>query len=194
MFSWVGPFPAIPHWEGLVVSCPCKILVSNTASTLSIKKSGTPVRGLRSKSRPFVIAGKLAIAIFFHDRFIPMFQFSLRVKFLTAFFRVGFNVNDIERQSFTQGQCSGLHSQHCAPCAPYDSARTHRPARARGEGVPDLEEPTGSAARRIYRATPAGIRTLAAAKLKVARVIRRAVRGRYCQLSGFRAPFPAPLG
>jgi hypothetical protein len=33
-----------------------------------------------------------------------MFHFRLRVRFLTAFFRVVFGVNDIERQSFTQGQ------------------------------------------------------------------------------------------
>ena len=71
-FSWVGRFPAVPHWECLVVSCPCKILLRNTASTLSIKESGTPVRGLRSKSRPFVIAPELAIPIIFCERFLPV--------------------------------------------------------------------------------------------------------------------------
>jgi hypothetical protein len=35
---------------------PSKILLSNATSTLSVNKSGTPVRGLRSKSRPLVMA------------------------------------------------------------------------------------------------------------------------------------------
>jgi hypothetical protein len=64
---------------------PSKILLGNTTSALSIKKGGAPVRGLRSKSRPFVVAAELAIPIFFRDRFTPMFHFRLRVDFRYPF-------------------------------------------------------------------------------------------------------------
>jgi len=68
------PFPTIPHWKCPVVPCPSKILLRNATSTLSISESGAPVRGLRPKSRPFVIAAKLAVPIFCYDRFLPMFH------------------------------------------------------------------------------------------------------------------------
>jgi hypothetical protein len=71
MFSWVCCFPPVPHRACLVVRCPSKILLRNTTSTLSIKKGGAPVRGLRSKSRPFVVAVELAIPIFRYDGFLP---------------------------------------------------------------------------------------------------------------------------
>jgi hypothetical protein len=74
MLSWVSRFPAVPHWECPIVTGPRKILLSDTTSTLSIEKSGTPVRGLRSEARPFVIGPELANPIFFPDRFLPMFH------------------------------------------------------------------------------------------------------------------------
>ena len=67
-----------------IVPCPNKILLSNATSTLSINKSGTPVRGLRSKSRPFVKAGKLTIPIFFRDRFLPMSHLVSSLAFSSA--------------------------------------------------------------------------------------------------------------
>ena len=43
------------------------------------------------------------------------------------------------------------------------------------------EERTGSAARRVYRATPAGVRASRSGQTQGARIVRRAVRGRYRQ-------------
>src|SRR5437588_13040500 len=68
--------PTIPHRECLIVSGPSEILLSNARSALSINKSGAPVRGLRSKSRPLVVGPELAIPSFFRDRFVPMFHFA----------------------------------------------------------------------------------------------------------------------
>src|SRR5947199_10105919 len=49
----------------------------NTTSALSIKKGCAPIRGLRSKSRPFVVVAKLSVPITFRDYFQPMFHPSL---------------------------------------------------------------------------------------------------------------------
>lgn len=70
--SWLGHFPAIPHWKSPIVPCPSKIMLSNTTSALSIKKACAPIRALRSKSRPFVVVAKLSVPITFRDYSLPM--------------------------------------------------------------------------------------------------------------------------
>jgi hypothetical protein len=60
----VGRVPVIPHRECPILACAGEILLSNATPTLSIEKSRTPVRGLRPKSRPFIICLELAIPIF----------------------------------------------------------------------------------------------------------------------------------
>ena len=70
--SWLGHFPAIPHWKSPIVPCPSKIMLSNTTSALSIKKGTAPIRGLRPKSRPFVVVAKLSVPITFRDYSLPM--------------------------------------------------------------------------------------------------------------------------
>ena len=74
VFHGLVRLPTIPHRECLIVSGPSKILLRNATSTLSISESGAPVRGLRSKSRPFVICPELSIPIFFRNRFLSMFH------------------------------------------------------------------------------------------------------------------------
>ena len=64
VFHGLARVPTIPHRECLIVSGPSKILLRNATSTLSISESGAPVRRLRPKSRPFVVAPELAIPIF----------------------------------------------------------------------------------------------------------------------------------
>ena len=85
MFSRLSRFPAIPHRKCPIIPCPSKIMLSDTTSALSISKGRAPVRGLRSKSRPFVIAAELSIAIFCYNRFPPVYHFGLHVKFPSAF-------------------------------------------------------------------------------------------------------------
>ena len=68
--------PVIPHRECTIIPCPSKILPSNAGTISTVPENGAPVRGLRSKSRPFVMAPELAIPIFFRDRFLSMFHFA----------------------------------------------------------------------------------------------------------------------
>src|SRR5215469_7652718 len=72
--SGLGRLPTKSHRECVSVTCPRKILLSNTTSALSIKEGGTPVRWLRSKSRPFVVSPKLAIPTLFRDRLSSIFH------------------------------------------------------------------------------------------------------------------------
>jgi hypothetical protein len=74
VFHGLVRLPTIPHRECLIVSGPSKILLRNATSTLSISEIGAPVRRLRPKSRPFVVAPELAIPIFFGDRFPSIFH------------------------------------------------------------------------------------------------------------------------
>jgi len=74
VFHGLVRLPTIPHRECLIVSGPSKILLRNATSTLSIHKIGTPVRGLRPKSRPLVIRLELAIPTFIGDRFPSIFH------------------------------------------------------------------------------------------------------------------------
>jgi hypothetical protein len=98
-------------------------MLSNTTSALSIKKGCAPIRGLRSKSRPFIVVAKLSVPINFRDYSLPMSHPSL-LRFLSAFPLVC-SGNDIERRSFTRRQCSSergiisvgmkLEGVHCVP-------------------------------------------------------------------------------
>ena len=74
VFHGLVRLPTIPHREGLIVSGPSEILLRNATPTLSISERGAPIRGLRSKSRPFVICPELAIPTFFRDRLLSMFH------------------------------------------------------------------------------------------------------------------------
>jgi SAM-dependent methyltransferase len=73
-FSCLGRFPVIPHRECPILACASEILLRNATSTLSIEKSRTPVRGLRSKSRPLVIRFEFAIPFIFRERFLSIFH------------------------------------------------------------------------------------------------------------------------
>jgi hypothetical protein len=74
VFHGLVRLPTIPHRECLIVPCPSKIMFSTARPVLSIHKIGTPVRGLRPKSRPLVIRLELAIPTFFGDRFPSIFH------------------------------------------------------------------------------------------------------------------------
>src|SRR5215472_12600713 len=67
-------FPTVPHRECTIVSCPSKIMLGNTSPVFSIHKIGTPVRGLRPKSRPLIIRLELAIPTFLRHRFPSIFH------------------------------------------------------------------------------------------------------------------------
>src|SRR5215472_14627857 len=73
-FSGLGRLLTKSHRECVSVTCPRKILLSNTTSALSIKEGGTPVRRLRSKSRPVVVSPELAIPTLFGDRLSSIFH------------------------------------------------------------------------------------------------------------------------
>ena len=66
--------PIIPQRECPIVPCSLKISLRNTPSTMSIEKNGTPVRRLRSKSRPFVVSPELAIPTLFRESLLSIFH------------------------------------------------------------------------------------------------------------------------
>jgi hypothetical protein len=75
--SWRGPFPTIPQWKCPIVPCPSKVTLSNATSPMSIKKGSSPVRGLWSKPRPFVVTSKLSMPIICYDRRSPIFHLAV---------------------------------------------------------------------------------------------------------------------
>jgi len=72
MFSRLSRFPAIPYWKCPIVPRPSKVMLRNATSSLSINKGSSPVRGLRSKSRPLIITSKLSMSIICYDRRPPI--------------------------------------------------------------------------------------------------------------------------
>jgi len=104
--------------------CPSKIMLSNTTSALSIKRGCAPIRGLRSKSRPFVIVAKLSVpspsATVLRRCLIPSL-----LRFLSAFPARLLWKRWSRGRSFTQRQCSSersiisvgmkLERVHCVP-------------------------------------------------------------------------------
>lgn len=84
MPSWFD-FPPIPHWESPFVPCPNKIVLSDAASALSIKRGRTPVRGVAAQVLPFVIVAKLSVPNHVLRRFSADVSFCLRVEFSELF-------------------------------------------------------------------------------------------------------------
>jgi hypothetical protein len=56
--------------------CPSKIMLSDTTSALSISKGRAPVRGLRSKTCPFIVVAKLAVPVTFCECFLRISHFA----------------------------------------------------------------------------------------------------------------------
>jgi hypothetical protein len=75
--SWPGPFPTVPQWKCPIVPCPSKVTLSSATSPMSIKKGSSPVRGLWSKPRPFVVTSKLSMPIICYDRRSPIFHLAV---------------------------------------------------------------------------------------------------------------------
>jgi hypothetical protein len=75
--SWFSPFPTIPQWKCPIVPCPSKVTLSNATSPMSIKKGSSPVRGLWSEPRPFVVTSKLSMPIICYDRRSPIFHLAV---------------------------------------------------------------------------------------------------------------------
>jgi hypothetical protein len=119
-------------------------MLSNTTSALSIKKGCAPIRGLRSKSRPFVVVAKLSVPITFRDYSLPMSHPGPSRGFCLPF-RLVCSGNDIERRSFTRRQCSSergiisvgmkLEGVHCVPIFRTGAAPSCRPIPVSAERV-----------------------------------------------------------
>ena len=92
--SWLSPFPTIPQWKCPIVPRPSKITLSNATSPTSIEKGGSPVRGLWSEPRPFVVTFKLSMPTICYDRRSPIFHLAVSSAFCPRPFGFVFSAND----------------------------------------------------------------------------------------------------